>query len=103
MNSKYFDELTTVFASLKDKKEIKTFLQEILTPAECASITKRWQLLRDLNNNKSQRTIAKELKISLCKITRGAKILKHPQSMVAKAIKEKHYIPKRCDNVRLKN
>jgi len=41
----------------------------------------RWRLLSELHNNKTQRAIAKKYHISLCKITRGSKILKKKNSI----------------------
>ena len=36
-----------------------------------------------LKEGKTQREIAKELKVSLCKVTRGSKILKQTNSIIA--------------------
>ena len=61
-----------------------TFLSEILTPAEISTLSKRWRILKMLNEGFSQREIAKDLQVSLCKVTRGAKILKEKNSIVKK-------------------
>lgn len=37
-----------------------------------------------LSEGKTQREIAQDLKVSLCKVTRGAKILKNNKSVVTK-------------------
>ena len=67
--------------------EVNKFLSEILTPSEMNTLTKRWRILKMLNEGTSQREIAKELSVSLCKVTRGAKILKDTNSICAKIIK----------------
>ena len=60
---------------------MKTFLAEIMTPSERHDLALRWELMRRLRKGIPQRQIAKELGISLCKITRGAKILKQDHSI----------------------
>lgn len=66
--------------------EAYDFLNEILTPTEFETISKRWQIIKMLNQNFSQREIAKELNVSLCKVTRGAKILKQQNSITKNLI-----------------
>ena len=56
--------------------EMERFLRELLTDAELRDITLRWQLLGLLAQGQPQRKIADDLQISLCKITRGSRILK---------------------------
>ena len=68
---------------------MERFLGEILTPAERHDLTLRWELMRRLNLGTSQRQIASDLKISLCKITRGAKVLKNSESISRKLLAEK--------------
>jgi TrpR family trp operon transcriptional repressor len=60
------------------------FFKELLTESEIDVLSKRWRILEMLNQGKTQREIAKELQVSLCKVTRGAKILKNKSSMLAK-------------------
>lgn len=55
---------------------MRVFLEEVLTPAERRDLGLRWELMWQLKKGIPQRQIAKNLGISLCKITRGAKILK---------------------------
>ncbi|MCK4768643.1 MAG: transcriptional regulator, partial [Desulfobacula sp.] len=49
-------------------------------------ISLRWKLLKDLHNGLTQRKIAEKYGISLCKITRGSKILKNKDSAVLKVL-----------------
>ena len=80
------EELTEIFAKETDKKRIRKLMQEILTPAELTDLAKRWFLMKELYNGKAQRKIAKEMEISLCKITRGSKILKDSDSEFRKIL-----------------
>lgn len=81
-------KMAQVLASISDPEEMKAFLGEILTRSECDNLSLRWQLLKLLDNGVSQRAIAQQLGISLCKITRGAKILKQPDSLTQKFLKK---------------
>ncbi len=81
-----YNELLNTFTSITDKNEMKKFLEEILTDKERNSLTLRWQLMKDLNSGKSQREIANDYHMSLCKITRGSKILKSENSICKKYI-----------------
>ena len=68
-----------------------TFLSEILTPAEISTLSKRWRILKMLNEGFSQREIAKDLQVSLCKVTRGAKILKNQESVLAQYLIKENF------------
>ncbi len=74
------EELIDILAKEKDRKQVRKLLEELLTPAELADVSKRWYILKELYRNKPQRKIAKEMEVSLCKITRGARILKKDDS-----------------------
>ncbi|MDD5026781.1 MAG: Trp family transcriptional regulator [Candidatus Peribacteraceae bacterium] len=69
--------LYKLFASVKTEKEARSLLEDILTPQELDAVAERWQLIRALASGKSQRTIARELKLSISKITRGSRMLKY--------------------------
>lgn len=84
-------DISNVICNLKSKNDICDFLLEILTEAELETLSKRWRIMTMLVEGKTQREIAQELKVSLCKVTRGAKILKNNKSVVTKyLIKEKN-------------
>jgi TrpR family transcriptional regulator, trp operon repressor len=70
-----------VFASITDRATMRSFLEEILSPSERASVAMRWKLLRMLHNGVPQREIAGKLGLSLCKITRGSRILRDAESV----------------------
>ena len=73
--------LAEALASVGSAKEMESFLRELLTDGELRDITLRWQLLGLLAQGLPQRKIADSLQISLCKITRGSRILKNPESI----------------------
>ncbi|MCL1814026.1 MAG: trp operon repressor [Treponema sp.] len=69
-------ELCQVLAVAKESDLLESFFNCLLTPAEMADIASRWALVKDLREGKPQREIAKNLGVSLCKITRGSRELK---------------------------
>jgi TrpR family trp operon transcriptional repressor len=70
------DRLVRVFCSIEDPRTMKRFIREIFTPSEVEDISKRWQVMEMLRRGHSQRDIATRLGVSLCKITRGSKVLR---------------------------
>ena len=78
--------ICTVLCGISDLDQMQEFLTEIMTPSERRDLALRWELMRRLKKGIPQRKIAAELGISLCKITRGAKILKQEHSI------SKHYL-----------
>ena len=76
-----FDSICEVLCRIRREDQMRSFLEEILTPAERKDLSLRWQLMEMLQVGVPQRKIAADLGISLCKITRGAKILKDDQSV----------------------
>jgi TrpR family trp operon transcriptional repressor len=81
---KALQEISKLVRDIKNETEIEMFFKELLTESEIDVLSKRWRILEMLNQGKTQREIAKELQVSLCKVTRGAKILKNKSSMLAK-------------------
>ena len=73
-------EMAGALAKTGDRKLIRDFLHCLLTPAELADVAARWALVKALQKNIPQREIARDLGISLCKITRGSRELKKPDS-----------------------
>ncbi len=81
-----FIQITEYLASVEDPEQIQQFLSQLLTPAEVKDLSSRWHLLRLLNKGVTQRKIAQQLHLSLCKITRGSKELKKEKSILKEAI-----------------
>ena len=71
---------------LGDEQEAARLFNDLFTPAELADLTLRWKLLKDLHRGMTQRKIAEKYGISLCKITRGSKVLKKDGSVALKLL-----------------
>lgn len=83
-----YKELAKVFSQVENEKEMEKFLIEILTESELDALHFRWRLMQDLYHGETQRHIAEKHHISLCKITRGSKILKEDNSISLKLLKK---------------
>ncbi len=81
-------DLATLFTAVSSKDEMAGFLHEMFSEKELANLALRWRLMCDLSQGKSQRSIAAEHGISLCKITRGAKILQREGAVTPKLIEK---------------
>ncbi len=92
-NSNNLKDVLEIFKFVRKTEndvELESFFKELLTESEIETLSKRWRILNMLKNGASQRAITKELQVSLCKVTRGAKILKNSDSVLMKyLIKEK--------------
>ncbi len=84
-----YEELIGIFTSTTDPKKMEKLFEELLTPHERDSVVLRWHLMKELYQGVSQRTIAANHNISLCKITRGSKILKAQDSYCRKLLSDK--------------
>ncbi len=80
-------ELSEIISKLSRSEDVEKFLDEMLTEKEKKDLVLRWELLKRLNDGIPQRNIASDLKISLCKITRGSRILKSDESIAGKILK----------------
>ena len=81
---KNIQEISKLVKNLHTEAEIEAFFKELLTKSEIETLSKRWCIMDMLSKGLTQREIAKELQVSLCKVTRGAKILKDKNSILAK-------------------
>lgn len=70
------DDIMRKLCRIRDVDTMRRFAREILTPAERKDLALRWELMRMLDAGVPQREIAERLGVSLCKITRGSKVLK---------------------------
>ena len=84
-----FKEITQILAQITSQEDIEKFLMEILTENERKDLSLRWDLMSKLHDGVPQRAISSELGISLCKITRGSKILKSGDSIINKILNGK--------------
>jgi len=85
-DKKDFQELMTVLNKCPGRLRAD-FLRDILTPNELRELCQRWRIVVMLAAGLPQRTIARTLRVSLCKITRGSRELKKPDSPLLKALK----------------
>ena len=83
-----FDEVVRVLVEITSQKDMEKFLDEILTENERRDISLRWELMKRIHEGIPQRAIASELGISLCRITRGSKILKSKDSLISKILNQ---------------
>jgi len=75
---KYFDELVGVVQKVAlDKRLLKEFLIDILTPRELEEISKRWQIIKMLQSETPHHKIAGELHIGVGTVTRGSREMRN--------------------------
>lgn len=79
-------ELVGCIAKVSDKQLLLDFFDCLFTPSELYDIGKRWLLVKEIDKGTTQREIAKEFKMSLCKITRGSKELKKEDNAFRKIL-----------------
>ena len=79
-------EVAAAFASLRSAEDVRHFLAELCTPSECRDIALRWHLMKQLLAGTPQRAIARDLGLSLCKITRGSKYMKDESSIFRRLV-----------------
>lgn len=82
----YLGDLSQAMAETDDRGLIEDFLRCLLTPAETADIAARWALVKALDKKIPQRDIARDLGLSLCRITRGSRELKKENSAFLRMI-----------------
>jgi TrpR family trp operon transcriptional repressor len=81
-------EISRIFAELDNAKTIEDFLLSMLTPNEVKNISSRWEIVKRIEKGQSQRKIATDLHLSLCKITRGSRELKKDKSVIKTILKK---------------
>lgn len=84
-----YKKLFEILSSMKNAKEMDLLLHELLTSKELEDIWRRWQVLEDIHKKIPQRDIAQKYKMSLCKITRGSKVLKKDGSICKRILEKK--------------
>ncbi len=80
------NELSVALSKVDNKELMEEFLKCLLTESEIKEVTSRWSLVRKIKDGDTQRAIAKDLGLSLCKITRGSKELKKTNSAFREVI-----------------
>ena len=82
VDEKDVQAVAELFVRVSDRQEMRRLIEELFTPAERHDLALRWRLVQQLHAGVPQRRIAAELGISLCKITRGSRILKQPKGVI---------------------
>lgn len=85
-------ELSRLLACTDDPRLVEAVLTALLTPSEAHDLSARWELVKRLDAGQTQRQIARDLHLSLCKITRGSRELKKTDSAL-KALLKLHQNP----------
>ena len=83
------NEISEILSKIKNTEDIVLFLNELFTGSELEDLSKRWRILKMLNAGETQRDIVKELGVGLCKVTRGAKVLKDNNAITKKYLRRK--------------
>ena len=79
-SEEFFNDLVrTILVASKDGSLLRAFLYDLLTPAERQEIAARLQIIEQLNEGVSQTEIAKNLKVGVATVTRGARTLLNPK------------------------
>ena len=77
-------EFVDLLKKIESSDDLMSLFSEILTKTEIDALSKRWSILRMLKDGVTQREISSKLNVSLCKVTRGAKILKDKNTVIYK-------------------
>lgn len=76
--------------SIDNSKDLDAYFELFLTPTERQEIAGRYLIVQELlKGEKTQREIAKDLKVSIANISRGSNILKTTRSDLKKLLKDK--------------
>ena len=81
-------QICAFLAETSDPQEIELFLSSLFTQAELDDLDSRWEIVKRLNKGETQRKIARDLHLGLCKITRGSRELKKPNTILKKVLKK---------------
>lgn len=75
-----FHELCKTINKNNNEELLISFFESLLSPSEIVDISKRWLLVKELDEGIVQRDISTKYNVSLCKISRGMKELKKENS-----------------------
>lgn len=73
MNTRYYNSLVLTILALDTKKDVKSFLNGILTPKEREELPVRLQIVKMLKKGVPQHEIASKLGVGVATVTRGSK------------------------------
>lgn len=73
MNISNYNSLVDAFLSIPSRRDMKNFLNGILTPKELEEIPVRLQIVKLLKKGIPQHKIASQLGVGIATVTRGSK------------------------------
>lgn len=79
-------ELCHLIIQSNDEEFLNDFFKCLFTKPELKDIANRWLLVKEIDAGTTQREIAKNFSMSLCKITRGSKELNKQNSAFRKML-----------------
>ena len=71
------EDLLHVLTAATDTDVARRLLHDLLTPNELVAIGERWEIVKRLDEGKSQRTIRDEIGVSVTTVSRGNRQLKY--------------------------
>lgn len=87
---KAYRDFVSILTSIDSEEETEALLDDLLTDKEVLDIIDRLLVLDDLYRGKSQREIASNRSMSLCKITRGSKMLKKKDGFMRRLLSARY-------------
>ena len=91
LRQEYIEELiTTLGRAAGDRRLLHDFMKDILTPTELKEIALRWQIVRQLHREVPQWDIAKNLRVAVSTVGRGARMLLNPEGGFNRILKRYH-------------
>ena len=79
-------EICMLLSKIQDENLIFDFFGCLFTKPELKDFSKRWSLVKELDEGTTQREIAKKYNLSLCNITRGSREMKKENSAFQKVL-----------------
>lgn len=87
-------DIARELAKVREPAALERLLRELLTRSEAQKVSLRWEIVRLLTAGKSQRAVAHKLGVSLCNITRGARVLKKQGSAMKRVFNQQSPVSK---------
>lgn len=78
-------DLLRILAALEDPEAIARLLEDLLTPAETASLRERWGIVTRIEAGMTQRAVRDELGVAIATVSRGAQQLRRSRGGLALA------------------
>lgn len=79
-------DLIDFLVKINDKKLMSAVIANLTSPQELHELALRLQIFKGLNDGVSQRTLARQLKVSLATISRGSRELQYGQPGIKKIL-----------------